>query len=384
MKQRLVKSPTKNSAHILGRSFQQELQHRLREAKHPGRYRRLALAQNDGISFCDNDYAGLREDDRVIAAASVALKQYGVGAGASRLVASYCELVEKLECQLATLKGAEAALVFPSGYSVNLGVLSTLVSKSDMILADRLCHASLIDGMRLSEARFQRFAHQDIQQVERLLQQHRAQYRQVFIVTESVFSMDGDCSDVDALQAMAERYDAQLLIDDAHGLGVLPPRERAAQSNLIQLGTLSKAVGTQGGYICATKEVIDVLVNYCRPFIYTTALPPATVAAASKAIEILQAEPWRSEQAIAHAQHFAAALHLPRPESAIVPWIVGDEERAVHYAQMLAQEGMLVSAIRPPTVPEGSARLRFTFSARHQPQEVAALIAAVQKLKGEA
>ena len=299
-------------------------------------------------------------------------------------MASYCELVEKLECQLATLKGAEAALVFPSGYSVNLGVLSTLVSKSDMILADRLCHASLIDGMRLSEARFQRFAHQDIQQVERLLQQHRAQYRQVFIVTESVFSMDGDCSDVDALQAMAERYDAQLLIDDAHGLGVLPPRERAAQSNLIQLGTLSKAVGTQGGYICATKEVIDVLVNYCRPFIYTTALPPATVAAASKAIEILQAEPWRSEQAIAHAQHFAAALHLPRPESAIVPWIVGDEERAVHYAQMLAQEGMLVSAIRPPTVPEGSARLRFTFSARHQPQEVAALIAAVQKLKGEA
>lgn len=384
MKQRLVKSPTKNSAHILGRSFQQELQHRLREAKHAGRYRRLALAQNDGISFCDNDYAGLREDDRVIAAASVALKQYGIGAGASRLVASYCELVKKLECQLATLKGAEAALVFPSGYSVNLGVLSTLVSKSDMILADRLCHASLIDGMRLSEARFQRFAHQDIQQVERLLQQHRAQYRQVFIVTESVFSMDGDCSDVDALQAMAERYDAQLLIDDAHGLGVLPPRERAAQSNLIQLGTLSKAVGTQGGYICATKEVIDVLVNYCRPFIYTTALPPATVAAASKAIEILQAEPWRSEQAIAHAQHFAAALHLPRPESAIVPWIVGDEERAVHYAQMLAQEGMLISAIRPPTVPEGSARLRFTFSARHQPQEVAALIAAVQKLKGEA
>lgn len=334
-------------------------------------YREPRTIPEGSISFCDNDYLGLAEDERLrIAAAS-----HAAGAGASRLVGGNHALYDTLEQKLARLKGTEAALVFTSGFSMNQSLIPALAQKDDLILADRLCHASLLDGARASGAAFRRFAHNDVTALTRLLREHRSQYRHAFILTETIFSMDGDAAPIGELLAMAEAFDCQLLADDAHGFGL---RKLTPHPRLIQLGTLSKAAGCLGGYVCGSQLLRDYLINHCRGLIYTTALPPMLLAAACEALEIMKNEPQRGNQAHAHAARFCEALGLSAPAAAIVPLILGEEQKALDASAALQRKGFYVVAIRPPTVPAGTARLRFTFSARHTEQQVMALIEAVR------
>lgn len=323
-------------------------------------------------SFCDNDYLGLRNDSRIQHFAA----QYDTGGGSSRLISGNHAIYQGLESKLAQVKKTEAALVFSSGYALNSSVIPALVSRHDGLFADKLCHASLIDGMRHSDAPLHRFAHNDIASLERLLRKHRKSYENGFVVTESIFSMDGDRAPMEALAELAERYDCQLVIDDAHGLGfcTLPQGER-----VIQLGTLSKAVGSLGGYVCGSQLLIDYLTNFGRSLIYSTALPPMVLAASFKALELIEKEPSRADDAMVRASQFAHALDLETPESPIVPYIVGEIDRCQKMSERLKMQGFAVAAIRPPTVPNGTARLRFSFSARHSAAQVDALITAVKQ-----
>jgi len=394
------------------------------------------LLQRDGktyISFSCNNYLGLAQDARVIASAQEALATHGAGGGASRLVTGQHPLHAALEARLAAHQGSEAALLFGSGYLANLGVLTALMGPEDLILLDKLSHACLIDGARLSEATWMRFKHNDVKDAARLLAKHRASHRHCLIVTETVFSMDGDRAPLAALRTLADTHDAWLMADDAHGLYQSPSPSRGedgrgalwalyvpsrphpipppigegdmgfrclAETSNQQLatttgstdneatksyvdlltGTLSKALGSYGGYVCAARPVIEYLATAARSFMFTTALPPATLAAALAALEIAEAEPERAERALAHARRFCEALGLPAPESQIVPILFGEAAAALEAMQQLQNQGLLVTAIRPPTVPKGTARLRVSFSAAHTDAQVEALIAALRPL----
>lgn len=331
------------------------------------------------LSFSCNDYLGLSQHPRVKQAAQDAVEVYGVGAGASRLVTGNHPLYTRLEQKLANMKGTESALVFGSGYLTNVGVIPALVGKGDLILADRLVHACLLDGAKLSGATLKRFAHNDVASARQLLDKHRGDFNHCLILTDTVFSMDGDLAPVADLRALADRHDAWLLSDDAHGLGVVKQynNEQAAH---IQMGTLSKAVGAYGGYICASQPVIDYLVTSARSLVFSTGLPPMVAAAALEALHVIEEDSMLGQKPLTLAKMFAEAFDLPAAESAIVPLILGDEEKALAASVALEKAGFLVSAIRPPTVPKGTARLRFTFSALHEEQDVVRLIAAVSKL----
>jgi 8-amino-7-oxononanoate synthase len=341
------------------------------------------------ISFSSNDYLGLAQHPDVIAAAQAALAAHGSSAGASRLVTGSHPLYAPLEAALAEAKGYEAALVYGSGYLANLGVLSALMAEGDLILLDKLAHACLLDGAQLSGARWMRFKHNDPQDLARLLEKHRAEYRHCLIVTETVFSMDGDRAPINALRILADQHDSWLMADDAHGLFCAPDHSRPdsvphagkdyAGINLLT-GTLSKALGAYGGYACAAQSVIDYLATASRSFLFTTGLPPATIAGANAALTLAQAEPWRAEQALGHARRFCTALGLPEPESQVVPVLFGEAEDALAAMHVLEAKGLLVTAIRPPTVPKGTARLRVSFSAAHTDAQVEALIAAIRPL----
>ena len=356
-------------------AFEADLLGRLENQKQAGLWRQMRAVPRGCISFCDNDYLGLASDPRIRDDAS----QFATGGAASRLVAGEHELYEKLESTLAQMKGTQAARVFTSGFAMNSSVIPTLAGKQDLILVDRLSHASLMDGIKLSQASFRPFAHNDLEQLQSLLEKYRQSHRHVFIITESVFSMDGDQAPITEMLALAEQYDGQLMVDDAHGFGLLPPLPK--HPRLIQLGTLSKAVGSLGGYICASQIVIDYLTNHCRSLIYTTALPPMVLAASVKALEIMQMEPERGQKALEHARSFTKALELPEAQSAIVPFILGEEDRASQMAQALQKQGFYTVVIRPPTVPKGTSRLRFTFTARHSRQQVEQLVEAVKALR---
>ncbi|MDE2356878.1 MAG: 8-amino-7-oxononanoate synthase [Alphaproteobacteria bacterium] len=328
------------------------------------------------ISFSCNDYLGLSHDPRVKAAAMAAVQAHGAGAGASRLVTGDHPLLAALEARLAAVKGKSDALVFGSGYLANIAIPPALTREGDLILADELAHACLLAGARLSAARTLRFAHNDLDALAALLRAERAGVRRVLILTERVFSMDGDRAPLAEMRALAEDHDAWLLVDDAHGLGVVEPEVSAP----LEMGTLSKALGGYGGYLAASAPVIDLLRSRARSFVYTTALPPASAAAALAALDILEAEPERRARPLALARRFAEALRLPVPQSPIVPLIVGTPERALGASAALEAEGFLAVAIRPPTVPPGTARLRFTFSAAHDAETVDRLAAAVARL----
>ncbi len=332
------------------------------------------------LSFSCNDYLGLSQHSKVNAAAHRASGTNGVGAGASRLITGNHRFYTELEEKLAAMKGTEAALVFGSGYLANIGIIPALVKKGDLILADKLVHACLLDGATLSGATLKRFAHNNMVHVNQLLAKYRAQYRHCLILTDTVFSMDGDLAPIVELRELADEYDAWLLSDDAHGLGMLTRDESLPQAHL-QMGTLSKAVGAYGGYVCASKKVIDYLVTSARSFVFSTALPPMIVAAALEALNVMEAECGLRERTLELARFFAQELNLPVPESAIVPLILGEEGKALNASKQLENLGFLVAAIRPPTVPVGTARLRFTFSALHEKQDVVRLIAAVRMLE---
>ena len=348
-----------------------------------------ARATRDGralISFSCNDYLGLSQHPAVKRAAIEAVERYGAGAGASRLVTGSHPLYRALEDALARIKGSESACVFGSGYLANLGIPQALVGDGDLILADELVHSSMHAGMRASRARCALFAHNDMDDCRRKLADLRGAHERCLIMTEGVFSMDGDRAPLAALADLADEYDAWLLTDDAHGLGVLGDgRGSAAEAGIaqrvpLQMGTLSKAVGSYGGYLCAAAPVIDLMANRARSLIYTTGLPPAAVAAAIAALDLIETDKARVARPLTLARRFAAALNLPAAESPIVPLIVHAPERALDASRALADRGFLVIAIRPPTVPEGTARLRFTFSADHSDGDVDRLIAAIRAI----
>jgi 8-amino-7-oxononanoate synthase len=328
------------------------------------------------LSFCCNDYLNLTHHPAVVEAATQALRVYGVGAGASRLVTGNHPLFAQLESRLARLKDTQAACVFGSGYLANLGIIPALVGPNDLILIDELAHACLWAGSRLARAVVIPYRHADVGHVESLLTELRRRHEHALIATDGVFSMDGDLAPLHGLAALAEHHDAWLLSDDAHGLGVVGGsrgsnfvRTRKAEVPL-QMGTLSKALGAYGGYICASASVVDLLRNRARTLIYSTGLPPAVVAAANAALELIEQQPEYAALPLAKAKAFARSAWLPEPESPIVPIVLGKPETALSASRLLEEHGFLVTAIRPPTVPPGTARLRLTFTAQHPEDEI--------------
>lgn len=332
------------------------------------------------VSFSCNDYLGLSHHPRVIAAAQAAAAAYGAGAGGSRLVTGDHPYLGALEERLARHKGTEAALVFGSGYLANLGITPALAGRGDLVLLDELSHACMWAGARLSGARVLTFRHNDPGDLADTLARHRPEHARALVLTERVFSMDGDRAPLGDILAVGRDFDAWTLVDDAHGIGVVEDGPRAP----LEMGTLSKALGSYGGYLCASRPVIDLMTSRARSFVYTTGLPPASAAAALEALAILEAEPARRARPLTLARRFTARLGLPRAESAVVPVLVGEAQAALDISAALEAAGFLVVAIRPPTVPAGTARLRVAFSAAHEDAQVDALAEAVAALTGRA
>lgn len=337
------------------------------------------------VSFSCNDYLNLSHHPQVKAAASAALERYGTGAGASRLVTGNHPLFAALESRLARLKGAETACIFGSGYLANAGIVPALIGRDDLVLIDELSHACLWAGARLARANVQAYRHNDVAHAATLLAEFRPQHTNVLIATDGVFSMDGDLAPLPDLAALAARHDAWLMVDDAHGLGVVGDGRgtRFAHATLpdvpLQMGTLSKAAGGYGGYLCASRSVIDLIANRARSFVYSTGLPPATVAAASAALDIIAGDPDLVAKPLRNARRFTRAAGLPEAQSAIVPVILGTAEQALAASRRLEDEGFLAVAIRPPTVPDGTARLRFAFTAGHADADIDRLAALMRE-----
>jgi 8-amino-7-oxononanoate synthase len=322
------------------------------------------------LSFCCNDYLGLSHHPALKAAAIAAIERYGVGAGASRLVTGNHPLYQELESRLARLKGTAGSCVFGSGYLANAGIAPALVGRDDLILIDELSHSSLWTGARLSRAEVHAFRHNDLGHVGDLLDQYRTRFHRALIITEGVFSMDGDRAPLPELAALAHQSRAWLMVDDAHDLDFMGPVRADVP---LRIGTLSKSIGAYGGYVCASQPVIDLVWNRARTLIYSTGLPPADVAAAIAALDLIEKLPQMLAQPQAKARAFTTAAGLPEAQSAIVPVMVGEAEAALKASQLLEDEGYLVVAIRPPTVPEKTARLRFTFSSAHSDADITRL-----------
>ncbi|MFY7916830.1 MAG: aminotransferase class I/II-fold pyridoxal phosphate-dependent enzyme [Rubrivivax sp.] len=336
------------------------------------------------VNFSSNDYIGLAGSQELRAALEEGVAKYGAGSGASRLVCGTHRAHAALEEALADFKGTEAALTFSSGFAVALGTIPALVGAGDTIILDKLCHASLVDAARLSGATIRVFPHNHLGKLERLL--GTAQGR-VLVVTESIFSMDGDASPLRVKVELKERHGAMLLVDEAHAVGLLGPLGRGLAAQLgvdqrvdLHLGTLSKAFGLSGGYLAASRNVIDLLVNRARSFIYTTAPPAHLAHALSAALEIIRGVEGdkRRHAALANIQKLAAILPQPGTGSpdvkgAILPWMIGDEAAAVRTSERMGGAGFLIPSIRYPTVAKGAARLRITVSAAHTVRQIEAL-----------
>ena len=356
------------------------------------RHLRRALAETvreDGIwveregkrllSFSCNDYLNLTQHPAIKQAAIAAIEEYGAGSGASRLVTGNHPLYAQLEARLARIKQTEAACVFGSGYLANAGIIPVLIGRDGLVLADELSHACLFAGAQLSRGTVMTFRHNDVAHAREMLAAHRTEHDHALIVTDGVFSMDGDLAPLGDLLALANEHDAWLMSDDAHGLGVVGGgRGSSFAGNThipipLQMGTLSKAVGAYGGYLCAAAPAIDLVRNRARTLIYSTGLPPACVAASIAALELIEREPGYAALPVQKARAFTQAADLPEAQSPIVPVIVGDEEETRAASRMLANEGYLAAAIRPPSVPAGTARLRLTFTAQHPDEHIARL-----------
>jgi 8-amino-7-oxononanoate synthase len=350
------------------------------------------------VNFSSNDYLGLANDPRLRESAIGTVKEFGVGAGASRLISGTQSPHVRLEHVLAKWKETEAALCFSSGYAAALGTISALVTKNDVIVLDKLCHASLIDGAKLSGAILRVFPHNHFGKLQSHLEWARRQHpaRRILILTESVFSMDGDRAPLREVVELKKRFGALLILDEAHAVGVVGPNGRglAPAENLsddvdVQMGTLSKALGASGGYICGSRRLIEWLINRARAFIFSTAPPPAIAAAASAAIDFLASPEGEERRLLLWKRINLMHELLPvngmnkkggAPSSAIFPWIIGDEQAALDLASALQGKGFLVPAIRYPTVAKGSARLRITVSASHEEDQIRALCEAIDRL----
>ena len=342
---------------------------------------RILLDKREVILLGSNNYLGLSVHPTVIEAATTAVQTYGTGASASRLMSGNCDLYNELETKIAKAKGTAAAVVFGSGYLANIGTIPVLAGKGDLILSDALNHASIIDGCRLSQATKQIYRHCDIEHLESLLAQSM-KFRRRLIVTDGVFSMDGDIAPLPEVCALAERYDATVMVDDAHGFGVLGKTgggtiEHFGLTNcrIIQMGTLSKAIGGLGGYVAGSTVLIDYLINRARSFIFTTGLPPATLAGASAAIDVMRSTPELRQQLSANVLLLKNALlgrgfQLLPSQTQILPLILGSAEIASQFAEVLLTHGVYAPAIRPPTVPEGTSRLRISVIASHTTEDL--------------
>lgn len=390
-------------------SFQQRLQERLqlRRDQQLWRLRRtldtpqqvaLSVDGKPLLSFCSNDYLGLANHPAVIAAFKRGLDQYGAGSGASHLVTGHSAAHHALEQELARFTGRSRALLFSSGYMANTGVLTTLLAKQDRVYEDRLNHVSLLDGGLFSGAHFSRYPHLHASALDERMQSDSTEGMQ-FIVTDGVFSMDGDIAPLAALMTVAEQHNALLMVDDAHGFGVLGQyggglaehvREqgiRVDEGRLpVLMGTLGKAFGTAGAFVAGSEELIENLIQFCRPYIYTTALPPAVAVATSASLQLVQQENWRRQHLralIARFRRGCEQLGLTLTDSAtpIQGLLLGTAERALVASRALEQKGLLVTAIRPPTVPQGTARLRVNLSATHTEQQVDQLLSALESLR---
>jgi 8-amino-7-oxononanoate synthase len=336
------------------------------------------------LSFACNDYLNLSQHPAIKAAAIAATERYGVGSGASRLITGNHPLFAELEHRLARIKGSEAACVFGSGYLANSGIIPVLIGRDGLLVIDELAHACIFAGAQLSRGRLVTFRHNDLAHAEALLSEHRSKHDRAIILTDGVFSMDGDLAPLAELSALAEKHDAWLMTDDAHGLGVVGGGRGSSFAQgrhadvPLQMGTLSKAIGGYGGYLCASKPVIDLVRNRARTFVYSTGLPPPTVAAAIAALDLIQNDSDFTARPVEKARLFTRLTNLPDAQSPIVPVIVGDEEKTLATSRMLLDEGFLAPAIRPPTVPVGTSRLRLTFTAGHPDTEIERLAALVR------
>ena len=368
----------------------------LERIKKSGLYRELNIVESDQgthlkikgktyLSFCSNNYLGLANNPLVIKAVKDAVGKYGWGAGASRLVSGNMRLHEVLEGEISRFKGKEASIVFPSGYMANIGTISSLVSKGDLIICDKLNHASIIDGCRLSGAEFRVYPHCEMEKLENILKKS-TKYSRKLIVTDTVFSMDGDIAPLPDIVRIAHKYKAMVMVDEAHGTGVFGKKGRGVVEHFnlskkvsIVMGTLSKAVGSLGGYVSGDADLINFLRNKARPFMYTTALPPAVCAASIAGIKLIRKDPSLRESLWCNVRFLkekleSLSLKVIPSESPIIPILIGDAKKAVDVSKFLYKKGILIPAIRPPTVPARSSRLRMTVMSTHTKKDLERLL----------
>jgi 8-amino-7-oxononanoate synthase len=377
----------------------------LEKIKESGLYRRLRLVDGDQdatltvdgrevVNFSSNNYLGIANHPELAVAAKAAIDRYGCGSGASRLITGNMTLHEELELKLAEFKGTESALVFNSGFQANTGVLSTLVGEGDVIFSDALNHASIIDGCRLARARTQIYQHRDLDQLELQLREAPSGARRL-IVTETIFSMDGDEAPLAAIVGLAEKYDAMVMVDEAHATGIFGANGAGVvvklglgERVLVQMGTLGKALGGFGAYVAGSSALRDLLINRCRTFIFTTALPPAIMAMAMAAIDLVRREPERRAALWQNCRSLKQGLRelgyaLGASESPILPLIIGDADQCMQFSERLLEKGIFAQGIRPPTVPPGTSRLRITLMATHTRTQLDRAIEAFRELKKE-
>lgn len=354
----------------------------------------LSIEGKKYINFCSNDYLGHAAHPRVVEAFIKGAQTYGVGSGASHLITGHSRAHHELEERIAAFVQRPRALLFSTGYMANLGVISALCERGDQVLEDRLNHASLLDGALLSQARLQRYQHADANDLAHKLAAGKATNR--LIASDGVFSMDGDLAPVNELARLAREHDAWLLIDDAHGLGVLGEQGRgvlevckvAQEQSPILMGTLGKALGTFGAFVAGEVDLIETLIQKSRSYIYTTALPPAVAAATLASLALLEREAWRRARLHENIVLFRqlaqqASLQVMDSPGAIQPVLVGEVTRCLHLSDMLKTQGLLVSAIRPPTVPRGTARLRITLCANHTSTQIEQLVTVLAEAMAE-
>ena len=341
------------------------------------------------VNFCSNDYLGLAGHPDIAAALKSAVDQYGTGSGASHLISGHSTAHQQLEEQLAEFTGRPRALLFSTGYMANMGVINALVGRHDLVLEDQLNHASLLDGGHLSRADYKRYKHNNMQQLDYLLEQSTASRK--LIVTDGVFSMDGDLAPLPEMSALAAQHSGWLMVDDAHGMGVLgatgggilEQQGLTVEQVPVLMGTLGKSFGTFGAFIAGSEALIDTLIQFARTYIYTTALPPAIACASSASLQIVHREHWRREHLQSLIQRFRAGaeqlgLQLMDSQTPIQPVLINNDQRVMEINQQLRSKGFMVGAIRPPTVPAGSGRLRITLSANHSNQQIDQLLDALE------
>ncbi len=363
---------------------QQHLYRKRRQLQSP-QQPHLRCDGRDLLAFCSNDYLGLANHPQVITSFQQAANQYGVGGGASHLVIGHSRVHHQLEDALAEFTGRERVLLFSSGYMANLGTINALLDKHDAVFEDRLNHASLIDAGLLSGARFQRYLHNSVDALENKLQRSTA--RRKLVVCDGVFSMDGDIAPLPEITRAAADQGAWVMVDDAHGFGCLGENGGGCTEHFslntdrvqVLVGTLGKAFGTSGAFVAGDEVLIETLIQHARTYIYTTAMPPAVAAATLISLKLLQAEAWRRDKLQALIARFRAGanqlgLQLMDTSTPIQPILIGDEARALELSAQLEERGLLVTAIRPPTVPRGTARLRVTLSASHDEKDVDRLL----------